>query len=151
MSTTTQSIDSTRSGGVIMEATAQLTTVSIVSYRAGLVISILAALFLLLDAVMKFVQPEVVVTTTTQLGYPASTILPIGATLLLSTLLYLFPKTSVLGAILLTGYLGGAVATHVRVGGGAFPIVFAVAFGVLVWLGLYLRDARLQALVPILK
>jgi len=63
--------------------------------------------------------------------------------------LYLVPMTSILGAILLTGYLGGAVATHVRASEGPFSIIFAIAFGVLLWLGLYLRDARLRTLVPL--
>jgi len=61
----------------------------------------------------------------------------------------MIPRTAILGAILLTGYLGGAVATHVRVGEGLFPVLFPVVFGVLIWLGLYLRDERLRALVPL--
>jgi len=69
--------------------------------------------------------------------------------LLVCTVLYLIPLTSVLGAILLTGYLGGAVATHVRAGEGLFSLVFPIIFGVLIWLGLYLRDDRLRALVPL--
>ncbi|HZN08945.1 MAG TPA: DoxX family protein, partial [Pyrinomonadaceae bacterium] len=68
--------------------------------------------------------------------------------LIICTVLYLIPKTAVLGAILLTGYLGGAVATHVRAGDGAFGVGFAIAFGALVWLGIYLRDERLRELVP---
>ncbi len=69
--------------------------------------------------------------------------------MLVCTLLYLIPRTPVLGAILLTGYLGGAVATHVRVGEGLFSILFPIIFGVLIWLGLYLRDDRLRALLPL--
>jgi hypothetical protein len=76
-------------------------------------------------------------------------ILPLGIVLLACTLLYLFPKTAVLGAILLTGYLGGAVNTHVRASGSWFEILFPVVFGIIVWLGLYLRDARLRTLVPL--
>jgi hypothetical protein len=68
--------------------------------------------------------------------------------LITCTLLYIIPRTSVLGAILLTGYLGGAVASHLRVGSGAFPIVFPIIFGALVWGGLFLRDGRLRALIP---
>ena len=116
---------------------------------AGRIISVLPALFLLLDAVMKFVKPAPVVETTVKLGYPESVIVGLGAVLLISTVLYLIPKTSVLGAILLTGYLGGAVATHVRVQEGWFPIIFPVVFGALLWLGLYLRDQRLRALLPL--
>ena len=89
------------------------------------------------------------VETTVKLGYPESLIVGLGAILLVSTVLYLVPKTAVLGAILLTGYLGGAVATHVRVGGGWFPILFPVIFGVLLWGGLWLRDERLQNLIPL--
>ena len=98
------------------------------------------ALFLLVDGVMKLFKPAVVVEATVNLGYSESAIIPIGVVLITCTILYLIPATSVLGAILLTGYLGGAVATHVRAGGEAFPIFFAVIIGVLVWRGLYLRD-----------
>ncbi len=113
------------------------------------ILSALAILFLLVDAIMKFIKPEPVVTATVGLGYPESTIVPIGAVLLLSTLLYAIPRTSVLGAILLTGYLGGALATHVRVGAGWFPILFPVIFGFFIWGGLYLRDRRLSHLIPL--
>src|SRR5712664_1588569 len=112
----------------------------------GRIISALPVLFFIFDGVMKLVKPPVVVQATLQLGYPASTILPIGLVLLIGTLLYVIPRTSVLGAILLTGYLGGAVATHVRVGAGWFPVLFPVVFGVLIWGGLYLRDEGLRAL-----
>ena len=113
---------------------------------AGRIISGLPALFLLLDGVMKLFKPAFVVEATVKLGYPENVIIPIGAVLVVCTILYLIPKTSVLGAILLTGYLGGAVATHVRTGESLFSIVFPVIFGVLLWLGLYLRDTRLRAL-----
>ena len=113
---------------------------------AGRIISGLPALFLLLDGVMKLFKPAFVVEATVKLGYPENVIIPIGVVLVVCTILYLIPKTSVLGAILLTGYLGGAVATHVRTGESLFSIVFPVIFGVLLWLGLYLRDSRLRAL-----
>ncbi|HWN08593.1 MAG TPA: DoxX family protein [Pyrinomonadaceae bacterium] len=116
---------------------------------AGRIISALAALFFLVDAVMKFFKPPIVVETTVKLGYPESTIVGLGIVLLVSTILYMIPRTAVLGAILLTGYLGGAVATHVRVGEGVFPVLFPVIFGALVWLGLYLRDERLRTLIPL--
>ena len=115
----------------------------------GWIVSVLPALFLLLDGAMKLFKPKFVVEATVQLGYPESTILPIGSVLVICTILYLLPKTSVLGAILLTGYLGGAVATHVRTSAGAFPILFAVVFGVLLWGGLYLRDRRISSLIPL--
>ena len=119
------------------------------SLWAGWIMSILPALLLLLDGVMKLFKPAFVVKATVELGYPENTIAPIGAVLLICTLLYLIPKTSVLGAILLTGYLGGAVATHVRVGAGAFEITFPIIFGVLLWGGLYLRDLRIRNLIPL--
>ena len=114
---------------------------------AGYLFSAPPALFLLLDAAMKLVKPAPVVEATVKLGYPESCLVPLGVILLISTALYLIRRTSVLGAILLTGYLGGAVATHVRVGGGLFPILFPVFFGILLWGGLYLRDERLRALL----
>ena len=113
---------------------------------AGRIISGLPALFLLVDGGMKLVKPAFVVEATVQLGYPESVIIPIGVVLIVCTILYLIPKTSVLGAILLIGYLGGAVATHVRTGESLFSIVFPVIFGVLLWLGLYLRNPKLRAL-----
>src|SRR2546428_7168848 len=116
---------------------------------AGRIISALPALFLLLDGVMKLIKPAPVVEATVRVGYPESLILGLGIVLLACTLLYLIPRTSVLGAILLTGYLGGATATHVRVAEGVFPIIFPIAVGVLIWLGIYLRDERLRALIPL--
>jgi hypothetical protein len=116
---------------------------------AGRIVSGLPALFLLLDGAMKLVKPEPVVEATTRLGYSENAIVPIGIVLLVCTILYLIPKTSVLGAILLTGFLGGAVATHVRAGEGAFPIVFPVIVGGLLWLGLYLRNSSLRLLIPL--
>ena len=117
----------------------------------GRVLSALPALFLLVDGAAKLFKPAPVVQGTLQLGYPESSILGIGIVLLVSTLLYLIPRTSVLGAILLTGYLGGATATHVRVGGPLFNILFPVVFGALLWAGLYLRDERLRSLLPLRK
>ena len=115
----------------------------------GRVLSTLPVLFLLLDAVMKFAKPRVVVEGTVKLGYAETVITPLGIVLLVSTLLYALPQTAVLGAILLTGYLGGAVATHVRVGDPLFShILFPTYLGALLWLGLVLRDARLRALLP---
>jgi hypothetical protein len=109
----------------------------------------LPALFLLVDGVMKLFKPVVVVEATTKLGYAENVIVPLGILLTVCTIIYLIPRTAVLGAILLTGYLGGAVATHVRAGEGLFPISFPVIFGVLLWGGLYLRDNRLRTLIPL--
>jgi len=116
---------------------------------AGRIISVLVSLFMLIDGVMKLIKPKVVVDGTVQLGYPESVILGMGIVLLASTILYMIPRTAILGAILLTGYLGGAVATHVRVSDSTFSILFPVIFGALVWGGLYLRDTRLRALIPV--
>src|SRR5215467_7541884 len=118
---------------------------------AGRIMSAAPALFLIVDGAMKLVKPEVVVKTTVELGYAESVILPLGIVLLACTILYLIPSTAVLGAILLTGYLGGAVATHVRAGQGPFEILFPVVLGALLWGGLYLRNDRLRALVPLVR
>lgn len=110
----------------------------------GRVLAGLVSAFLLLDGAMKLFKPAVVVKATLELGYPESSIVGIGLTLLVSTLLYLVPRTSLLGAVLLTGYLGGAVATHVRAGGPAFNIVLPIIFGVAIWASLWLRSERLR-------
>ena len=116
---------------------------------AGRIISALPVLFLLVDGVMKLLKPEVVVKTTVELGYAERVILPLGVVLLACTTVYLIPRTAVLGAILLTGYLGGAVATHVSAGQGSFEVFFPVVIGALLWCGLVLRDYRLSALIPL--
>ena len=116
----------------------------------GRIMSALPALFLLIDGVGKLVKPAPVVQGTVQLGYPESVLLGLGIVLLSCTVLYVIPRTAVLGAILLTGYLGGAVATHVRVGSPLFShILFPVYLAVLLWGGFYLRDGRLRALIPL--
>ena len=109
------------------------------------IISGLAVLFLLWDGVMKLVKPAVVVKATRELGYPESDIVGIGVLLLACALLYVFPRTSILGAILLTGYLGGAIASQVRAQASWFNVVFAFLFGCLVRGGLWLRDIRVRS------
>jgi DoxX-like family len=128
---------------------AQTDMVSKKNLWAGRIIGGLPALFLLVDGAMKLVKPLPVVEATRNLGYSENTIIPIGLVLIACTILYLVPATSVLGAILLTGYLGGAVTTHVRVGEGLFPIILPVIFGIMLWLGIYLNDLRLHALLPL--
>jgi hypothetical protein len=97
---------------------------------------------------MKLIKPPPVVQATVDLGYPESSIIGLGIVLLACVVLYVIPKTSLLGAILLTGYLGGAVATHVRVGSPLFThTLFPVYLGVLVWGGLFLRDPRIRMLI----
>ena len=131
-----------------MQSPTQMAPASNKMRWAGRIVSALPALFLLMDGVMKLFKPAPVVEATVKLGYPQSVILPLGIVLTICTLLYLIPPTRVLGAILLTGYLGGAVATHVRVGDPLFThVLFPVYLGVLIWLGLFLRDARVRALV----
>jgi len=112
---------------------------------AGRIMSALPVLMLLFGAVMKFLKPPDVVKGFTHLGYPESLALGLGIVELACTVIYIIPRTSVLGAILLTGYLGGAIATHVRIGE---PYFIPVILGVLVWGGLFLRDERLRALIP---
>ncbi len=115
---------------------------------ASYVVGGLPALFLLVDGGMKLSKPPRVVEATIQLGYPESAIVGIGLALLVSTVLYLVPRTAISGAVLLTGYLGGAVATHVRVSAPLFNILFAVVFGLLLWGSLWLRDSRVRDLLP---
>lgn len=112
----------------------------------GRIITGLVVAFLTFDFIMKLVGSSLSVDATVALGYEAGHVFGIGLLLLICTVLYVIPRTSVLGAILLTGYLGGATATHVRVNQ---PFFFPVVFGVLVWLGLYLRDSRLRMLLPL--
>ena len=114
---------------------------------AGRILSFLPALFLIFDAVMKLFKPAFVVEATVKLGYPERVIVGLGVVLLACTLIYLIPRTAVLGAILLTGYLGGAVATHVRAEQGWFEILFPVVLGILLWSGLVLRDDRVRTLI----
>ncbi|HEX7241795.1 MAG TPA: DoxX family protein [Longimicrobiaceae bacterium] len=118
--------------------------------RTGRALSTLVVLFLLMDSGVKLVQAAPAVEATAQLGYPGSTVLPLGLLLLACTVLYVVPRTAVLGAVLLTGYLGGAVASHVRVENPLFShTLFPVYLGVLLWGGLDLRDARVRALLPL--
>jgi uncharacterized protein YndB with AHSA1/START domain len=112
---------------------------------AGRVVSALPVLMLLLSAVMKLLKPAPVVEGFAHLGYSEGLALGLGILELVCTALYVIPQTSVLGAVLLTGYLGGATATHVRIGE---PSWAPVLLGVLVWGGLYLRDERIRALLP---
>ena len=116
----------------------------------GRVLSALAILFLLFDAVIKLLQLPVAIEGTTQLGYPASVVFGIGVVEILCLALYVIPQTSVLGAILFTGYLGGAIATHVRIGSPLFThVLFPIYVAVLIWGGLYAREDRLRSLIPI--
>ncbi len=109
----------------------------------------LPALFLLFGSINTLLKTSQVMEGMAKYGYPESAVQPLGIAALLSVALYAIPRTAVLGAILLTGYLGGAVATHVRAGDPWFNILLPVLFGMLLWGGLYLRDERLRALLPL--
>jgi hypothetical protein len=114
---------------------------------AGRILTVLTALFMLLDGVMKIVKPPQVLEANARLAYPLSALSGIGIALIACTLIYLIPRTSIPGAILLTGYLGGAAASNVRAGSGWFETIFPMLFAALVWVGLVLRDRRLRALL----
>ncbi|MGH9788916.1 MAG: DoxX family protein [Candidatus Acidiferrales bacterium] len=116
---------------------------------AGRILSALPVLMLLFSATGKFLKPPEVVEGFVRLGYPESLALSLGILELACTAVYLIPRTSILGAILLTGYLGGATATHVRVGDPFSLFIIPVVLGALVWGGLFLRDLRLHALIPL--
>ena len=111
----------------------------------GWILSVLVALFMLVDGIGHAMRFAPYVTGTLQVGYPASVLIPIGIVELVITVLYLIPVTNVLGAILLTAYFGGATATHVRM---SQPFYLPIVFGIVTWLGLWLRDARLRQLTP---
>jgi hypothetical protein len=122
-------------------------------YRTGWMLSGLAILFLVMDSAMKLLALPVVVQAGAALGLAGAGIArALGVVLIVCTILYAVPRTVVLGAILLTGYLGGAVATHLRVGDPLFShVLFGVYVGVFVWAGVYLRDPMLRMLIPTRK
>jgi uncharacterized membrane protein YphA (DoxX/SURF4 family) len=135
-----------------MQTAARPAPASNTAIWAGRIMSGLVIAFLLLDGVMKLVPLDIVVVTSEQLGIPASLARTLGVLTLVCTVLYAIPRTSVLGAILLTGYLGGAIYTHLRVGSPIFThLLFGVYLGLMIWGGLYLRDERLRALIPITR
>jgi hypothetical protein len=118
--------------------------------RIGWGISGLMIAFLIFDSGSKLVLERHVVEATTMIGYPVDVIRPLGLICLVSTILYAIPRTSIIGAILLTGYLGGAIASKVRIEDPLFSsVLFGLYFGVLIWGGLYLRDERLRSLIPL--
>jgi hypothetical protein len=118
--------------------------------RTGTILSGIAILFLLFDSFGKLAKAQQVIEGTLKLGYPESSIVPIGIILLVCTILYAIPRTAVLGAVLLTGYLGGAVATNLRVGAPLLLyILFPIYVAAFVWGGIYLREDRLRELLPL--
>jgi hypothetical protein len=131
-----------------MPTETEKTVVSKKALWAGRIISALPVLMLLFSGVLKLLKPAAVVQEFGRLGYPEKITIALGVVELSCTLIYLIPQTTVLGAILLAAYLGGATATHVRVGD---PFFIPIVLGILVWLGLYFRDPRLRTLVPLTK
>jgi len=114
---------------------------------AGWILTGFAGLFLLMDAAMKIVKTAPAVKGTVELGYPEGSLVGIGALLLLCTVVYLIPRSAIVGAVLLTGYLGGAIATQVRVGNPLFThVLFPIYLAIMIWGALYLRDQRVRAL-----
>jgi hypothetical protein len=135
---------------IFMQSATQIAAVSKKRLWAGRIMSAVVIAFLLFDSVIKFMKPPAVVEACAHLGLPVSLIFTLGILLLACTVIYAIPRTSILGAILLTGYLGGAVATHLRVGDPLFShVLFPIYMGLLVWGWLFLRDDRLRALLPL--
>ena len=134
----------------------QLTTENIAASKSALwtgrIMSGLVVAFLLMDSTMKFFKPAPVVDAFVKTQWPLALAVPLGVILLSCVVVYLIPRTSVLGAILLTGYLGGAVATHLRLGDPLFShVLFPVYMGILAWGGLYFRTPSLRVLIPVRK
>jgi uncharacterized membrane protein (UPF0182 family) len=117
----------------------------------GRIISGIVVLFAVFDGISKVVKESHVIQASAQLGFSVDVIAGIGIALLLCTLAYAIPRTAILGAILLTGYLGGAAASQVRIGSPWSQTLFPVVFAILVWAGVFLRDSRLRALLPVRK
>jgi hypothetical protein len=136
-------------GGSAMQADTQIAPVSKKRLLTGRIISGVAVAFLIFDGVTKVLKLAFVMAASAQFGYPAHLIPVIGTILLVFTTIYVIPHTSILGALLLTAYLGGAVEAQLRVGNPLFSeTLFPVYFALLVWGGLFLRDNRLRALLP---
>ena len=132
-----------------MESSIPIVTVSKPRLWTGRIISGLCILFLLFDGVIKLMNLAPVVQPQAKLGIPGSQTLGIGIAVLVCAVVYATPQTAVLGAILLTGYLGGAIAIQVRISADLFSVLFPGIFSVLVWAGLFLREGRLGDLVPV--
>jgi hypothetical protein len=134
-----------------MADTAETAPVSIPARWVGRILSALVIVFLMFDGAIKLVPWPVVTETMDRMGYGSSDALMrgLGAITIVCTVLYAIPPTSILGAILLTGYLGGAIASHVRIGSPLFThTLFGLYLGLMVWGGLWLRDRNLQTLIP---
>ncbi|MGL5165495.1 MAG: DoxX family protein [Afipia sp.] len=127
----------------------ELVPISTTALWTGRILSGLVVVFLVFDAVIKLIPLDVVIETSRQLGIPTDIAFALGMMTLIGALLYAWPKTAVLGAVLLTGYLGGAIYVHVRAGSPLFShTLFGVYLGIMLWGGLYLRDERLRLIFP---
>lgn len=127
----------------------ELIPISPAALWCGRILSGLVVVFLLFDGVIKLIPLDVVIETSRQLGIPTDIAFTLGVLTLTGALLYAYPRTSVLGAVLLTGYLGGAIYVHVRAGSPLFShTLFGVYLGIMLWGGLYLRDERLRLIFP---
>ena len=146
--TTLSNEDNLETGVSLMEPAAESASVSKGSLWTGRVISTLVVLFMLFDSVTKIIKIPQVIEASARVGINANEVFWIGVTLLACVILYVIPQTSVFGAILLAAYLGGAVCADVVTHQPVFNSCFAITFGILTWLGLYLREPRLRALVP---
>jgi len=127
----------------LIHSSTPVDTVSNLRSWIGLIITGLVTLFLAFDSITKIIQVTAVIKASAQLGLPTNSLVALGIVLFVCTTVYVIPQTALLGAILLTGYFGGAVAIQIRTAAGAFPIIFPLVFGALVWLGLILREPRL--------
>jgi hypothetical protein len=131
-----------------VQSLTQASSVSKGRLWTGRIISAVVVLFLLFDSITKVMKVRAVIEASAQLGYPVSAIVTIGIILLVCTVFYIIPQTAVLGTILLTGYLGGAVAANLRIGSAMFNTFFPIVFAALAWTGIFLRESRLGAVIP---
>lgn len=127
---------------------ADVATSSKASLWTGRVLSVLVVLFFLFDSISKLVKEPHSIAGTAQLGFSEHSVVVVGAILLACTIVYIIPRAAVLGAVLLTGYLGGAIAVQLRVNHPTFETLFPAIIGLLAWLGVFLREPRLRSLVP---
>ncbi len=130
-----------------MESVSKAAPVSRKAFWLGWIIGVVPALMLIASATAKFIQPTGIEESLEPLGWRADQLYLLGTLEIVVVVLYLIPRTAVLGAILVTGYMGGAIATHVRI--GDYFILPHIIIGVLIWLGVWLRDPRLRALIPL--
>lgn len=132
-----------------MQLVSQPSKTSNILLWSGRILTLLAAAFLAFDTIVKVFEMAPAVEATTQLGYQQSAVFGIGVVQLICLVLYLIPRTSTLGAILFTGYLGGAISTHLLAGSDWFSLLFPVIVGLMLWGGLFLRDEHLRQMIPL--